>query len=100
MVATAAALVALPAAAHAEPLRAGVGMADITPQTGYYLGGWTRADRTSHGQQTRLHSRALVLQEGSRKVALVQVDLFMIPAGCRSRWRRSTPTAASAKRTC
>ncbi len=76
-----AALVALPAAAHAAPLRAGVGMADITPQTGYYLGGWTRADRTSHGQQTRLHSRALVLQEGSRKVALVQVDLFMIPAG-------------------
>jgi neutral ceramidase len=75
------ALVVFPAAAHAAPLRAGVGMADITPQTGYYLGGWTRADRTSHGQQTRLHSRALVLQEGDRKVALVQVDLFMIPAG-------------------
>src|SRR3954469_24369190 len=75
------ALFALPAAAHAAPLSAGVGSADITPQTGYYLGGWTRADRTSHGQQTRLHSRALVLKEGSRKVALVQVDLFMIPAG-------------------
>src|SRR5215210_6647114 len=72
---------ALPAGAQAATLRAGVGKADITPQTGYYLGGWTRADRTSHGQQTRLHSRALVLQRGARKVALVQVDLFMIPAG-------------------
>src|SRR3954452_11912129 len=80
-VAAIAVLAALPAAAHAAPLSAGVGIADITPQTGYYLGGWTRADRTSHGQHTRLHSRALVLKEGSRKVALVQVDLFMIPAG-------------------
>ena len=66
--------------AHAN-LRAGVGKADITPQTGYYLGGWTRADRTAHGQHTRLFSRALVLQRGGRKVALVQVDLFMIPGG-------------------
>ena len=44
--------------AHAA-LQAGVGKADITPRTGYYLGGWTRADRTSHGQHTRLFSRAL-----------------------------------------
>src|SRR5687767_9365594 len=28
--------------AHAASLRAGVGKADITPRTGYYLGGWTR----------------------------------------------------------
>ena len=71
----------LPAGASAAPLRAGVGKADITPQLGYYLGGWTRADRIAQGQHTRLHSRALVLQEGDRKVALVQVDLFMVPGG-------------------
>ncbi len=70
----------MPAAAQAE-LRAGVGKADVTPRTGYYLGGWTRADRVSKGQHTRLHSRALVLRNGDRKVALVQVDLFMIPSG-------------------
>lgn len=71
-----------PAQAQEAPtLRAGVGKADITPKTGYYLGGWTRQDRTSHGQHTRLFSRALVLERGGRKVALVQVDLFMIPAG-------------------
>ena len=73
---------AAPAAAQ-DPgsLRAGVGKADITPRTGFYLGGWTRADRTAQGQHTRLFSRALVLERGGRKVALVQVDLFMVPAG-------------------
>ena len=70
-----------PAHAQEGSLRAGVGKADITPRTGFYLGGWTRADRTSHGQHTRLFSRALVLERGGRKVALVQVDLFMVPAG-------------------
>jgi hypothetical protein len=44
-------LLLLPASAHAAAgLRAGAGRADITPQTGYYLGGWTRADTVSHGQ--------------------------------------------------
>ncbi|MDQ4040441.1 MAG: neutral/alkaline non-lysosomal ceramidase N-terminal domain-containing protein, partial [Actinomycetota bacterium] len=62
-------------------LRAGAGEADITPATGYYLGGWTREDRVSHGQHTRLHARALVLESGGRKVALVSVDLFMVPGG-------------------
>lgn len=76
----AASLLALPAGAEGA-LRAGAGKADITPATGYYLGGWTRADRVSRGQHTRLQSRALVLERGGRKVALVSIDLFMIPAG-------------------
>jgi hypothetical protein len=67
--------------AHAASLRAGVGKADITPRTGYYLGGWTRQDRVAQGQHTRLWARALVLQRGDRKVALVAVDLFMVPGG-------------------
>jgi neutral ceramidase len=68
-------------AADAATLRAGVGKADITPRTGYYLGGWTRADRVAGGQHTRLFSRALVLKRGTQKVAMVQIDLFMIPGG-------------------
>ncbi len=70
-------------AAHAQTgtLKAGVGKADITPKLGYYLGGWTRADRIAQGQHTRLHARALVLERGGRKVALVAVDLFMVPGG-------------------
>jgi neutral ceramidase len=63
-------------------LRAGAGQADITPpQTGYYLGGWTRADRLATGQSTRLYANTLVLQRGTRKVALVAAELFAIPAG-------------------
>ncbi len=84
MLAGALAAAAVPAAAGAATgptLRAGVGKADITPDTGHYLGGWTRADRVAHGQHTRLFSRALVLERGGRKFALVQVDLFMVPGG-------------------
>jgi hypothetical protein len=74
-------LAAAPAQA-APKLRAGAGQADITPpQTGYFLGGWTRADRLGTGVSTRLYSNALVLQRGKRKVALVAVELFAIPAG-------------------
>ena len=78
---TAAALLAAAAPADAAKLRAGVGRADIEPQTGYYLGGWTRADRTAQGQHTRLRARAIVLRRGATKLALVSVDLFMVPGG-------------------
>ena len=67
--------------ARAGSLNAGVAKADITPQTGYYLGGWTRADRVARGQHTRLYSRAMVLERDGRKVALVAIDLFMVPGG-------------------
>lgn len=75
---------AAPAAAQ-EPaggLRAGAAQTDITPpRTGYYLGGWTRADRRVEGQHTRLSAKAMVLEQGGRKVALVAVELFMVPGG-------------------
>jgi hypothetical protein len=72
---------AAPAHAASPTLEAGVGKADITPKLGYYLGGWTRADRTAKGQHTRLHARALVLKRGNQKVAIVAIDLFMMPGG-------------------
>jgi neutral ceramidase len=75
------ALAAAPAHAANPPLLAGAGKADITPDTGHYLGGWTRADRIARGQHTRLFARALVLQSGERKVALVAVELFMVGGG-------------------
>ncbi len=75
-------VLALPSAAHASPpIQAGVGRADITPPTGYALGGWTRADRVGTGVQTRLGASVLVLKSGHRKVALVSTDLFMSPGG-------------------
>ena len=81
LAALAAAAGAAPATAASPVLEAGVGKADITPKLGYYLGGWTRADRIAGGQHTRLHSRALVLKRGGVKVALVSIDLFMVPGG-------------------
>jgi neutral ceramidase len=71
----------VPAAAQAKNLEAGVGRADITPPTGYALGGWTRADRIGTGVQTRLQASAMVIREGNRKLALVSVDLFAAPGG-------------------
>ncbi|HEY1595681.1 MAG TPA: neutral/alkaline non-lysosomal ceramidase N-terminal domain-containing protein [Thermoleophilaceae bacterium] len=73
----------VPSAAHAATgeLQVGVGRADITPPTGYYMMGWVRSDGVIQGQQTRLWARAVVLQEGGRKIALVAEDLNGIPGG-------------------
>src|SRR3954451_25144923 len=76
------AALALSASASAAPkLRVGVGRADITPPTGYYMMGWVRSDAKVIGQNTRLWARVIVLQEGHRKVALVAEDLNGIPGG-------------------
>ncbi len=74
---------ALPAAAPAQgpALSAGAGRADITPPTGYAMLGWARGDARALGQHTRLFARALVLQRGPRRLALVAMDLNMISGG-------------------
>jgi neutral ceramidase len=74
-------LAAGPVAVAAPGLRAGAGRADITPPTGYPLLGWARGDARALGQHTRLFARALVLQRGSRRLALVAADLNMISGG-------------------
>jgi neutral ceramidase len=80
--AAAASALALAAPAGAEPkLEVGVGRADITPPTGYYMMGWVRSDGKVTGQNTRLWARVIVLKEGGRKVALVAEDLNGIPGG-------------------
>src|SRR5947208_14797185 len=79
--ATAAALVACAPAGAAPRLEVGVGRADITPPTGYYMMGWVRSDAVVEGQNTRLWARVIVLREGSRKIALVAEDANGIPGG-------------------
>jgi len=80
-------LLALAAAASFAPaaqadggLYAGVAKVDITPPAGYYTDGYATNDRTI-GTWTRLYARALVLREGARKLALVQVDLVAATGG-------------------
>jgi neutral ceramidase len=43
--------------------------------------GWARGDARALGQHTRLFARALVLERGSRRLALVAADLNMISGG-------------------
>ena len=70
------------APANASPqLKVGVGRADITPPTGYYMMGWVRSDAKIIGQNTRLWARVIVLKRGHHKVALVSEDLNGIPGG-------------------
>ena len=70
-----------PAPQDARALEAGAGRSDITPPTGYFLMGWVRSDAKAQGQFTRLFGRAIVLEQGGRKVALVAADLGFVPAG-------------------
>ena len=79
--AVAAALMLAAPASAAPELRVGVGRADITPPTGYYMMGWVRSDAKSAGQHTRLWARVIVLERGSQKVALVAEDLGAIAGG-------------------
>jgi neutral ceramidase len=72
------------AAGPARPapgVRVGVGRADITPVTGVFKGGWSCTCAKAIGQQERLYARAVVIQEGDQKVALVTEDLFALSAG-------------------
>ena len=43
--------------------------------------GWARGDARALGQHTRLFARALVLQRGPRRLALVAMDLNMVSGG-------------------
>lgn len=71
---------AAPASADAQ-LKVGVGRADITPPTGYFMMGWVRSDGKVIGQHTRLWARTVVLKSGGEKVALVSEDLNGIAGG-------------------
>jgi len=62
-------------------LQVGVGRADITPPTGYYLMGWERGDAKGLGVHTRLYARAIVLAENGHKAAFVVEDLNGVAGG-------------------
>lgn len=85
-------------AAGGSQLRAGVAVADITPPVGVPLGGFGEAPRRlavpdgdpsdfhtffapSVGVRDPIQARALVLDDGVDRVAIVAVDLFFADAG-------------------
>src|SRR3954462_4965204 len=67
--------------ARAASLQAGVGRSDVTPPTGFPTFGYVPDDAIARGQHTRLYARAIVLQQGARKLALVTTDLGLTPGG-------------------
>jgi hypothetical protein len=69
------------AAKPVDPLQVGVGRADITSPTGYFMQGWVRSDAVLRGVHTRIEARAIVLKRGSQKLALVAEDLNGIAGG-------------------
>jgi hypothetical protein len=71
----------LATAPDALALQAGAGRSDVTPPTGFYTMGYVRSDSVANGQHTRLFARAIVLEQGGRKVALVATDLGFTPGG-------------------
>jgi hypothetical protein len=68
-------VLAMAPSAHAAPLQAGVASADITPENGGMTLGFVRPDIMVKGVHTRLMGRALVLDDGDTKVALLSTDL-------------------------
>lgn len=73
-------LVCLPESGLAADLRAGAAKVDITPPLGYAMWGYgARHDLPSEGVLDPLHARALVLEVGSERLALVSLDLGRAP---------------------
>lgn len=72
-------LFASPAAAFAQPLRAGFGESDITPalqdDRPVWLAGYGQG-RAATGVHDPLSARCVALDDGQRKIALVSVDLI------------------------
>jgi hypothetical protein len=66
--------------ALAEGLKAGAARVDITPPTGYAMWGYAaRRAAPGVGVLDKLHARALVLEVGSGRAALVSLDLGRAP---------------------
>jgi hypothetical protein len=66
--------------AHAGEIQAGAAVVDITPPTGFAMWGYgKRHDAPSVGVIDPLRARALVIQAGKERIALVSLDLGRAP---------------------
>jgi hypothetical protein len=66
-------------AAPAAPLRAGVAVVDVSPREFPAIVSGGFFERTADRLQDPLHARALVLDDGTTRLALVVVDNLMMP---------------------
>ena len=75
------------AAAQDRPLEAGLAEIDITPPIGYRMDGYFY-ERLNTGQRDPLKAKALVLQQGPTRAALVVCDLIGMPQSLSNEVRR------------
>ena len=59
-------------------LKAGVKIADITPEVGVQLGGYPHCPRPNEGAHDRPQASCFYLDNGKERIALVITDLFLI----------------------
>lgn len=70
-----------------QPLRVGAAEADITPPAGYRMSGYFH-ERLNTGTRDPLKAKALYLEQGDVRAALVFCDLIGAPAGVVERARK------------
>src|SRR5947209_2919374 len=71
-------MIAGPGPALADELRVGAASVDITPPVGTSMAGYY-AERLSKGVHDLLMAKAIVLERGGKKAALVSLDLISTP---------------------
>ncbi len=67
------------AAREPSPLLAGIAAVDITPPAGYRMSGYFR-ERLNTGIHDPLYAKALVLEQGGTRTAMVFCDIIGVPA--------------------
>jgi neutral ceramidase len=81
-----------PVCAAAEPIQAGIAVADITPPIPYRMSGYFY-ERLSTGTKDPLKAKAIVFQQGNASAAIVFCDLVGIPRDVSMRARREASAA-------
>jgi len=62
-------------------LKGGTAKVDITPPIGAWLSGYGSRNKPSEGILDPLYAKALVLDDGQSKIAIVSADLLWVPLG-------------------
>jgi len=60
-------------------LKAGCARVDITPPVGVWLSGYSSRNKPSEQISDELYAKALVLDDGQNKIAIVSADLLWVP---------------------
>jgi hypothetical protein len=70
-------------------LKGGCAKVDITPPIGIWLSGYGSRDKPSDGISDKLYAKALVLDDGQNKIAIVSADLLCVPISITTEVRKN-----------